>query len=306
MLLPLRRFLLEDKDEKIGVKPLFDSLSDLARAVAVHESEISKMGSLITMIRQGLVGDRPFKKERAIALRQAVVERIQQRAPDHLDELTKQFDYVFDIIDKIRRHPYETTSGRNLRPINYGGAALVIVPHVRDVIATDNGLALVRMFIASYGLTGRDVPLHLQQRHLIAFADVEDIFTFLVTVISESAYEELGERDRPLRQEQVQKVWTRLEAVIRKNALLFALLPAPYCLSAVTAYDCDKEQGETMVMSYGGGDFRYIPLYGKFRQGYRQLYHDLMAGSIEGARFIEPSLFHEKIMYQLLSLSAVV
>ena len=306
VMLYLRQFLLEDQGDEIGGKPLFESLSDLARAVAVHELVPSKMRSLIAMIQQGLVGDRPFKKERAVALRQAVVERIQQRAPDYLDKLTEQFDYFFYTIDKVRHNPYETTGGRNAVPASSAGATFVIVPHVRDVVATDRGLALVRMFIASYGLSGRDVPAHFRQKHLLAFADDEDVFMFLLTVVSESVYEELGERYRPLRQEQVQKVWTRLEAVFRKNALLFALLPAPYCLSAVTVYECEKEQGRTAVLSYGEGNFRFIQLYGKFRQGYRQIYHDLMAGSIEGARFIEPNLFHQKIMYQLLSGSAVV
>ena len=99
VMLYLRQFLLEDQGDEIGGKPLFESLSDLARAVAVHELVPSKIGSLISMIQQGLVGNRPFKKEREIALRQAVVERIQQRAPDYLEELTKRFDYAFYTVD---------------------------------------------------------------------------------------------------------------------------------------------------------------------------------------------------------------
>lgn len=305
-LMGLRRFLLESQDDKIGGRPLFESYTALAHAVAVHELVNTKSKSLISMIHQGVRGERPFTKEHRIALREAVVERIKQRAPDHLDELTKSFDYFLYTLEKVRRHPYETTGGRSLLPGEMSGAVFVIVPHVKDVVATNRGLALVRMFIAAYGLSGRDVPANLHQKHVLAFADEEDIFVFLLTVVSESVYEELGEREHPLRQEQVQKVWTRLDTIFRRKNLLFTLLPSPYCLSAVTVYDCEKEQGKTMVLSYGGGGFRFIQIYGRFRQGYRQLYHDLMAESIEGARFIEPSLLHEKIMYQLISVSAVL
>ncbi|MBB6053966.1 OpgC domain-containing protein [Armatimonas rosea] len=305
-LMRLHHFLLEYKDERIGGKPLFESLTALAHAVAAHELVPTKMSSLISMVEQGVKGKRSFKEERRIALRQAVVERIKHRAPEHLDELIKDFDFYSYVVEKVRRHPYETTSGRNLAPGELIGAAFVIVPHVRDVVATDRGLALVRMFIAAYGLSGRDVPAHFNQKHILAFADDADIFVFLSTVVSESVYEELGERGRPIRQEQVQKVWARMEVLFRKKSLLFALLPSPYCLSAVTVYDCDKEQGKTMVLSYGGGSFRFIQLYGQFRKGYLQLYHDLMDGRIEGASFVDPSHFHEKIIYQLISASAAV
>ncbi|WP_395137907.1 hypothetical protein [Armatimonas sp.] len=304
--LALRRLLLEDQVETTDGQPLFASLGDLAQAVMVYELVPTKKESLVPMIQQGLVGSRPFKKERAVALRQAVVERIQQRVPDKLEELTGKFDYALYMVEKVRRHPYQTTSGAKWLVGEDIGSTFAIVPYIREVITTKDGLALVRMFIASYGLSGREMPTNFRQRHLLAFADDEDIFAFLSVVVSESAYEELGERDRPLKQEHIQKAWMRLEAYSRKHILQFAILPASYCLSSVTIYDCEREEGRTMALSYGGEAFQYIQLHGPFRQGYRQLYLDLMDGKIEGARFVVPSDFHAKIMYQLLSASAVV
>jgi hypothetical protein len=303
-LLTLKKFLLEGSLPELAGQPLFESLSDLARATRQHEVDPPGFPSVVSMIQQGLTGKRSFKRERAIAMRQAVTERIHQRAPEHADELSKQFDYCFDFVDAYRQHPYEThgkTGGLN--PAGKG-VTFVIAPYVQDVIDSSGGRNMIRAFVVTHGLHGREVPTNQQSRYLLAFSSEEDLFLFLAAVVSETISEELG--DRPIRAEYIERVMMRLEVDERRQNLSYAILPKSYCLSATVVYDCEAEEGSTFALSYGDATFHQLPLRGVFRKGYRQLYFDLHAGTIVGARFISAHAFHEKIMYQLLSGSAVV
>jgi hypothetical protein len=311
--LHLKHFLLQEELHEMNQRPLFDSNSDLGRAV--WECEVASLPedapsppirSMISMVEQGLAGKRPFKPERAIALREAVRKRLQQRAPERVDELMKRFDFTYHLLCATRKNPYETNLGKTL-PETYGtGTTLVIIPYVKDAVETSGGRQLLQSFIASYGLTGNEVPVDKRSQHLLAFSGEEDLLAFLMSVISEAIYTEVGTRDYPIREEQIKKIFARLEREERRGGLSFALIPAHFCLTSVVIYDCEYEEGVTLMLSYGEGVFQYMQMRGIFRQGYRQLFMDLVKGQGEEFRFVSPAIFHDSIMYQLLSFSAGV